>query len=72
MLVIFHQTRLINYIMIIESIANVHTLMRKLEQTKGESHTTKDGKQRSYLRVSEKEAKYFLNLACYEEHFFID
>jgi len=32
----------------------------------------KNGKRVIYLKVSEKEAKYFLNLACHEEHFFID
>ena len=33
--------------------------------------STKDRKHRSYLGVSEKEAKYFLNLAYYEEDFFL-
>ena len=32
----------------------------------------KGGKRVSYLGVSAKEAKYFINFACYEEHFFID
>ncbi|MBQ8206642.1 MAG: hypothetical protein IJZ77_04190 [Bacilli bacterium] len=55
----------------------IHCLITYIEEGNGKNTCQKlrslvDGKRFNYLGVPKKQAKYIVNLACFEEHFFVE